>query len=120
MSLTVLYYNHDIQTGDGEVAICVEGPLQPDSGPSYQWEFRLTKAPPLLVAGLIIIIIIMFLLLSIFQLKSHLVNPLLTFSTEMLRRQNELVGIIKRKDKEINDYKDGGAVISRSLYACML
>ena len=38
------------------------------------------------------------------------------FSTEMLRRQNELVGIIKRKDKEINDYKDGGAVISRSLY----
>ena len=62
MSLTI--HNHDIQTDDGEMVICVEGPLQPDSGPSYQWEFRLTKAPPLLVTGLIIII--MFLLLSIF------------------------------------------------------
>lgn len=35
-------------------------------------------------------------------------------SVELLRQQNKLVGIVEKKDKEIKDYKENGAVISRS------
>lgn len=41
-------------------------------------------------------------------------NSLLSVSVELLRQQKELVSIINKKDKEIKDYKDNGAVISRS------
>lgn len=76
------------------LTIDVEGPLQDTSGPQYQWSFKLTKAPPLM-------------------LKHHLVTPLLSTSVELLRRHGELVNIIKKKDKEILDYKENGAVVSR-------
>ena len=48
------------------------------------------------------------------KLKHQLVNSLLSVSVELLRQQKELVSIINKKDKEIKDYKDNGAVISRS------
>lgn len=41
-------------------------------------------------------------------------NSLLSVSVELLQQQKELVSIINKKDKEIKDYKDNGAVISRS------
>ena len=48
------------------------------------------------------------------KLKHQLVSSLLSVSVELLRQQKELVSIINKKDKEIKDYKDNGAVISRS------
>ena len=48
------------------------------------------------------------------KLKNQLVSSLLSVSVELLRQQKELVSIINKKDKEIKDYKDNGAVISRS------
>ena len=47
------------------------------------------------------------------QVELQLVQPLLTCASELFRQRLELVGIIRRKDQEIQDYKDGGAVLSR-------
>jgi non-homologous end-joining factor 1 len=35
-------------------------------------------------------------------------------TVELLRQQKELISIINKKEKEINDYKENGAVISRA------
>ena len=35
-------------------------------------------------------------------------------TVELLRQQKELIKTINKKDKEIQDYKENGAVISRS------
>lgn len=48
------------------------------------------------------------------QLSSHLVGPLLCMVGELQRRQLELIKILAKKDKEIQDYKDQGTLVSRS------
>ena len=55
----------------------------------------------------------MMMMMMVPQLQKHIVSPLMSIARELNRQKEELVGIIKRKDREIQDYKDGGASISR-------
>ena len=48
------------------------------------------------------------------QLDCHLVSPLLSANAEMMRREKELVCLLAKKDKEIQDYQDQGTTVSRS------
>ena len=48
------------------------------------------------------------------QLSCHLVEPLLCMVGELQRRQLELNKLLIKKDKEIQDYKDQGTLVSRS------
>eukprot|EP00111_Clytia_hemisphaerica_P020979 TCONS_00061874-protein len=43
----------------------------------------------------------------------HLVQPLAILTSELNRRQQELFYMLERKDRELQDYKDQGAVASR-------
>ena len=56
---------------------------------------------------------------SLPQLSTHLVSPLLSMVGELCRRQRELVMVLGRKDREIQDYKDHGATVSRSVCVCV-
>ena len=47
----------------------------------------------------------------------HLVDPLLAALKELGRQKKELVSIIKRKDREIEDYRESGASVSRREYS---
>ena len=40
-------------------------------------------------------------------------------ATELNRRQQELFHLLERKDREIQDYKDQGSVVSRSLFKAL-
>ena len=40
-------------------------------------------------------------------------DPLLAALKELARQKKELVSIIKRKDREIEDYRESGASVSR-------
>ena len=57
------------------------------------------------------------------QLTDHLIMPLLSMVGELSRRQSELIKLLGRKDREIQDYKDHGATVSRSreptVHVCM-
>ena len=48
-------------------------------------------------------------------MKDHLVLPLLSMVGELCRRQDELFKILKKKDYEIQEYKNTGAVLPRSM-----
>lgn len=52
------------------------------------------------------------------QMSVHLVAPLLSMVSELCHRQEELVRLLVKKDKEIQDYKDHGAEVSRSKAFC--
>ena len=58
--------------------------------------------------------IILFCTFSGKQVQDHLVVPLLSSVSELSRQKKELVGIIKKKDLEIQNYKEEGASLSRS------
>jgi len=47
------------------------------------------------------------------QLTDHLIMPLFSMVGELCRRQSELIKLLGRKDREIQDYKDHGATVSR-------
>ena len=47
-------------------------------------------------------------------MKDYLVFPLLSMVGELQRRQEELFKILKKKDYEIQEYKNAGAVLPRS------
>ena len=47
------------------------------------------------------------------QVSNHLITPLLSIIGELCRRQSELIKIIGKKDREIQDYKDQGTTVSR-------
>ena len=47
------------------------------------------------------------------QVSNHLITPLLSIIGELCRRQSELIKIISKKDREIQDYKDQGTTVSR-------
>lgn len=47
-------------------------------------------------------------------MKDYVVFPLLSMVGELQRRQDELFKILKKKDYEIQEYKNTGAVLSRS------
>ena len=47
-------------------------------------------------------------------MKDYLVFPLLSMIGELQRRQDELFKILKKKDYEIEEYKNAGAVLPRS------
>ena len=59
----------------------------------------------------------MMMMMMVPQLQKHIVSPLMSIARELNRQKEELVGIIKRKDREIQDYKDGGASISRRQFS---
>jgi non-homologous end-joining factor 1 len=48
------------------------------------------------------------------KMKDYVVFPLLSMVGELQRRQDELFKILKKKDYEIQEYKNTGAVLSRS------
>lgn len=47
-------------------------------------------------------------------MKDYVVFPLLSMVGELQRRQDELFKILNKKDYEIQEYKNTGAVLSRS------
>lgn len=47
------------------------------------------------------------------QVSNHLITPLLSIIGELCRRRSELIKIIGKKDREIQDYKDQGITVSR-------
>ena len=47
-------------------------------------------------------------------MKEYLVFPLLSMIGELQRRQEELFKILKKKDYEIEEYRNSGAVLPRS------
>lgn len=47
-------------------------------------------------------------------MKDYVVFPLLSMVGELQRRQDELFKILKKKDYEIQEYKNTGAVLLRS------
>ena len=48
------------------------------------------------------------------QISEQLTVPLLAMVGELSRRQNELYNLLYAKDKQIDDYKNQGAKVSRS------
>ena len=52
----------------------------------------------------------------ILQITDHLTCPLLGMIGELQRRQQELVRLLKLKDKEIDDYKIQGGKVTRSKF----
>ena len=56
---------------------------------------------------------------GILQISDHLTCPLLAMVGELQRRQQELVKLLKLKDKEIDDYKIQGGKVTRSKYRCL-
>lgn len=47
-------------------------------------------------------------------MKDNLVLPLISMVGELQRRQKELCKILRRKDYEIQEYRNTGAVLPRS------
>ncbi|XP_036397119.1 non-homologous end-joining factor 1 [Megalops cyprinoides] len=64
------------------------------AGVPFYWEFHCTPA-------------------SVAEVCSHLVRPLLAMSRLLQRQVGELAALLARKDAEIQDYKENGAVLSR-------
>ncbi|XP_062384537.1 non-homologous end-joining factor 1 [Sardina pilchardus] len=64
------------------------------AGVPFHWEFRLRPAPVTMVCR-------------------QLVRPLLTITQVLQRQVQELTGLLVRKDAEILDYKENGAVLTR-------
>ena len=54
------------------------------------------------------------------QITDHLTCPLLGMIGELQRRQQELVRLLKLKDKEIDDYKIQGGKVTRSKFMISL
>ena len=50
----------------------------------------------------------------VLQVCEHMTHPLMGMVSELMRRQSELVHLLQRKDKEIDDYKAQGAKVTRS------
>lgn len=63
-------------------------------GVPFHWEFRLRPAPVTVVCR-------------------QLVRPLLVMTRVLQRQVEELAGLLVRKDAEIQDYKENGAVLTR-------
>ena len=40
-------------------------------------------------------------------------GPLLSCLSELCQQRQDLVNLVRKKDREIQDYRDGGAVLSR-------
>ncbi len=53
----------------------------------------------------------------IFQMCDHVTVPLIAMVSELSRQQEELMMIVEKKDKEIDDYKSQGVRPSRSQYS---
>ncbi|XP_031414449.2 non-homologous end-joining factor 1 [Clupea harengus] len=64
------------------------------AGVPFHWEFRLTPA-------------------SVPVVCRQLVRPLLAMTRVLQRQVEELAGLLGRKDAEIQDYKENGAVLTR-------
>ena len=48
------------------------------------------------------------------QISKEMILPLLSMIGDLLQQREDLFNIIARKDNEIQDYKDQGAIASRS------
>ncbi|XP_041119874.1 non-homologous end-joining factor 1 isoform X2 [Polyodon spathula] len=64
------------------------------AGVPFYWEFRCTPATVTIVCR-------------------HLVHPLLTMCQVLQRQTQDLMGLLGRKDAEIQDYQENGATLSR-------
>ncbi|KAG5833932.1 hypothetical protein ANANG_G00281150 [Anguilla anguilla] len=81
-----------LQRSQGRLDIRLKSEL---AGMPFYWEFRCTPAPVKVVC-------------------SHLVQPLLAVSRVLQRQVGELGALLTRKDAEIQEYKESGAVLSRA------
>ncbi len=76
----------------------------------FCWEFNLSPAPPQTVSSSNSLCVVTLCV----QLTVQLVNPLLSMVGELTARGVELVKQLSAKDREIKDYKENGAQVSRS------
>lgn len=76
---------------DGNLRIQLKSKLE---GLPFYWEFQCTPAPVTLVC-------------------IHLVRPLLSMSRLLQQQVDQLGGLLVRKDAEIQDYKENGAILTR-------
>ncbi|KAJ8003966.1 hypothetical protein DPEC_G00153900 [Dallia pectoralis] len=76
---------------DGEVHLKLKSEL---AGVPFYWEFRCSPAPVALVC-------------------SQLVRPLLMMSRLLQKQVGQMGALLTRKDVEVQDYRDNGAVLSR-------
>ncbi|KAM9766337.1 non-homologous end-joining factor 1 isoform 2-T2 [Menidia menidia] len=77
--------------GGGAISVRLRSEL---AGLNFYWEFHCSPAPGELVC-------------------SHLVRPLLVVGRLLQRGGGQLGALLRRKDAEIQDYKEGGATLSR-------
>jgi len=54
------------------------------------------------------------------QIRHHLTEPLMAIVSELNRQKNDLVTLLKSKDREIADLKAQGVSVSRSEYCQFL
>nr|XP_006821904.1 PREDICTED: non-homologous end-joining factor 1-like [Saccoglossus kowalevskii] len=80
------------KTDDNKLVVSMDSDLT--KGVPFTWQFQCQTANAMLA--------------------SHVTIPLLIMVTELQRRTEQLQRIIKTKDSEIEDYKLGGARVSRS------
>ena len=100
-------------TAEGEKTLAVNGTM---SGLPFTWQFKCTRTTDNSMVRRSVQD-------TVFedykQLQSHLIGPLIACLTELSRQKEELVGIIKRKDREIQEYKENGATVSRRALSCL-
>lgn len=80
-----------VQNGNKEMLLKAEATV---AGISFIWHFQLAECDKKLF-------------------KDQLLQPLIGMIAELQQRQNILISLIKNKDKEIEDYKNAGAKVSR-------
>lgn len=80
---------------NGQLTLCCKSKLP--AGISFIWEFYCS-------------------LQENHMMREHLIYPLLSMVGELQRRQLELVKLLKKKDYEIEEYKNSGAVLSRKVF----
>lgn len=74
-----------------KLSVCVKSEL---SGLPFYWDFRCVEA-------------------SLWMVSRHLLRPLMGMSLALERQSQELAALLLRKDAEIQDYREGGATLSR-------
>lgn len=80
----------DVETREG-ITLVINGSI---SCLPFTWNFHCSQAPE-------------------YEIQRHLIQPLLSCLSVLHHQQKSLMETIRKKDREIQDYKDGGAVLSR-------
>lgn len=81
----------NVKLSEGKCIVTLETRL---AGLPFVWKFAATLCEPSVVC-------------------EHMTHPLMGMVSELMRRQSELVHLLQRKDKEIDDYKAQGAKVTR-------